>query len=114
MLLSELQQYKIKEMLKNDVPIPIIKERLGLLDADYIYEIIYKESIENRITKSNKKCFKTNSYRKTYNEYDLVLKLIEKYHKELNKSMQIIDLGCGDGSFTYKLSKALKNFSSCS
>ncbi len=103
--LTESQKASVEEMLRNDVPIPIIKEKLGLEDADYIYEVKYAKNIKNRVSIATEKYAKVADSQEQDSSYDKVIEGIELYRNKHDRPLKIIELGCGNGSFAQRIAK---------
>ncbi len=92
-------------MFERNVGIEKIVRKLGLDDADELYEITYAYKIKNRVSIATKKYGKTQKESKT--NYGRVQEFISIYaNNVLEKPLNVLEMGSGNGQFAYKLASA--------
>ena len=75
-------------------------EKYKTKGLDYHYQQINKSSLFN---------FNAFLLARYQNHIDLIIKNIKKHFKK-TKTLEILDLGCGDGVLLYLLKQQLKNY----
>ena len=105
-MLTDGQKKQAKDMLERNVGIEKIVRKLGIDDADELYEISYAHKIKNRVSIATKKYGQTQKHSKT--NYDRVQKVISIYANNVfGKKPNVLEMGSGNGQFAYKLASAI-------
>lgn len=103
-LLTDSQKAAIINMLREDVPLSLIKENIGIEDADLLYEVIYEFKVSNKGSISYEK-FQKSKVRFTYeNPNQEVVAAIAKF-RERHGPLRILEQGCGNGVFAYRVAR---------
>ena len=109
--ICESSNQLIADMLQDDIPIPVIKDRLGLDDADLIYHVTAAQEIRNRITIARDKWVKSidGDAAEFLDVTESQVMDASAATEEQHGSVRVLEQGCGDGSFAYRVASFFPN-----